>query len=122
MDNDVLGMVARVFDGIEVTDETLAINLIEEVGPIPGHYLKGKAGKHTQIWWKKEQFIPTLADRLSYSEWVKRGSRSIIARAKERVKEILTVHEPTPLPEDQDKELDRILEEAKKYYREKEML
>ena len=119
MDAEVYGMVARILEGIEVTDETLALDLIEEVGPIPGHYLD-KA--HTRKWWAKEQFIPILADRLSHAEWVKAGSKNIIERAKERVQEILSTHKPAPLPEDQQKAIDEILEEATAYYKQKGML
>ncbi|MBM4463142.1 MAG: hypothetical protein FJ012_07365 [Chloroflexi bacterium] len=119
IDAEIYGMVARIFDGIEVTDETLAVDLIREVGPIPGHYLD-KA--HTRKWWKKEQFIPVLADRLSHAEWVKAGSKSIIDRAKERVQHILSTHRPTPLSKDQEKAIDEILEEARAHYEQKGML
>ena len=119
IDAEVYGMVARILEGIEVTDETLAIDLINEVGPIPGHYLD-KA--HTRKWWAKEQYITLLADRQSHAEWVKAGSKSIIDRAQERVQEILSSHKPTPLPEDQAKAIDEILEEATAYYKQKGML
>jgi len=59
LDDDIAGMVGRFLEGIAVNDETLAIDLIEEVGPIPGHFLN-KA--HTRKWWKLEQFIPKAAD------------------------------------------------------------
>ncbi|MFB0559737.1 MAG: trimethylamine methyltransferase family protein [Candidatus Lokiarchaeia archaeon] len=119
MDNDILGMTARILDGIDVTDETLAIDLIEEVGPIPGHYLNRE---HTRLWWKKEQFVPKLAHKGSHPEWIKEGSKSIVERAKEWVEEILATHEPTPLPDDQEKEIDNILKEAEQFYKEKGML
>lgn len=119
MDNDILGMVERLVNGIEVTDETLAIDLIEEVGPIPGHYLNRE---HTRLWWKKEQFIPKLAHKGSHPEWIKEGSKSIVKRAKEYMQEILATHEPTPFPDDQEKEIDNILKEAEQYYKEKGML
>lgn len=116
LDDDMAGIIGRVIEGVEVTPETMAIELIKEVGPIPGYYLN-KA--HTRKWWKKEQFVPKVADRLSYPDWIKRGKKTAIEYAKERVKEILDTHKPTPLPEDQDKEIDKILEEARKYYKEK---
>ncbi|MBL7120123.1 MAG: trimethylamine methyltransferase family protein [Dehalococcoidia bacterium] len=119
IDTEVYGMVARIFEGIEVTDETLAIDLIDEVGPIPGHYLD-KA--HTRKWWGKEQYIPILADRQSHAEWVKAGSKNIIDRAKERVQDILSSHKTTPLPEDEEKAIDEILQEATAYYKQKGML
>lgn len=50
LDDDVAGMMGRFVEGIEVNDETLAIDLIKEVGPIPGHYL---SKEHTREWWKR---------------------------------------------------------------------
>ena len=95
-------------------DETLAINLIEQVGPIPGNFL---TTEHTRKWWKIEQFIPRAADRESYPEWIKKGKKDALALAKERVEEILATHEPEPLTPEQDMAIDEILEGARRYYR-----
>jgi len=116
IDDDVAGMVGRILQGVEVTDETLAIDLTEEVGSVPGHFLNRE---HTRKWWKKECFLPKVADRLPYPVWIKEGKKDILANAKQRVKEILSTHAPIPLPKDQDKEIDKILEEAKRYYEER---
>lgn len=116
LDDDIAGMVGRVLKGVDVTDETLAVDLIKQVGPIPGQFV---ATKHTRDWWKKEWFIPKIADRLSYDTWIEKGKKDALEHAKEKVKEILASHEPTPLPADQDKEIDQILEEAKNWYKQK---
>ncbi len=119
MDNDIYGMIGRVLRGVKVTEETLAIDLIKQVGPIPGNYLNTA---HTRNWWKHELFIPVLADRMSHPEWLKAGGKNIVDRAKERVKTILESHQPDPLPDDQSKAVDEILEEAQSYYRERGMI
>ncbi|MEA1964073.1 MAG: trimethylamine methyltransferase family protein [Candidatus Aerophobetes bacterium] len=119
LDDDIAGMIGRFIEGVEVSDETLAIDLIEEVGPIPGFYLNKE---HTRKWWKKEQFVPKAADRLTYPEWMKKGKKSCLDYAKEKMDEILATHKPIPLTEDQDNEIERILEEARKYYQERGML
>jgi trimethylamine---corrinoid protein Co-methyltransferase len=100
-------MVNRITEGIKVTDETLALDLIHEVGPLPGQYL-GK--RHTNDWWQKEQYLPKLAERRTRAEWEKDGSKDIVVRAKARVKKLLDEFETTPLPEEQDAEIARILE------------
>jgi trimethylamine--corrinoid protein Co-methyltransferase len=102
-----------------VTNETLAVDLVREVGPIPGYYLDKE---HTRKWWAKEQFIPALADRQPHEEWIRTGSKTILDRAIERVQEILATHEPTPLPEAQQGAIDEILKEAEAYYGQKGML
>jgi len=120
LDNDLCGAVGYFIKGFEVNDETLAIDLISEVGSIPGMYLDKK---HTQKWWKKEFYIPQVMDTLPYDAWVKEGKKNALDYAKERVKEILATHEVSvPLTEEQDKKIDNTIEEAMVYYREKGML
>jgi len=119
LDDDVAGMIGRFMEGVEVSHETLAIDLINQVGPIPGYYLNKE---HTRKWWKTEQFSPKVADRLTYPEWVRKGKKDALALAKERMEEILATHEPTPLSREQDKELDHILEQARNYYKRKGLM
>lgn len=116
LDDDIAGMIGRLLEGVKVNDETLALELIKEVGPIPGQYLNKS---HTREWWKKEQFIPEVADRLSYPEWIKKGEKSHLDHASEKMKKILEEREPTPLTEEQEESLEKILDEAREYYREK---
>jgi len=119
LDDDIAGWIGRCIQGIEVTDETLAIDLIEQVGPIPGHYLNKE---HTRKWWKGEQFMPVCADRRPYPEWIEKGKKDALTLARERVKAILTTHEVTPLPRDQSKVIDEVLKEARRYYRERNIM
>jgi trimethylamine--corrinoid protein Co-methyltransferase len=119
IDNDVIGSLGRILQGIEVNDETMAVDLIREVGPIPGHYLNTS---HTRKWWKHELFLPVLADRLSYPEWINAGSMGILERAKIKFDEIIVNHQPLPLSEEQEKAVSEILEEAEIFYKEHGML
>jgi len=119
LDNDIAGMIGRFIEGVKVNDETLAVDLIEEVGPIPGYFLNKE---HTRKWWKLEQFVPKAADRLTYPEWINTGKKSCLDYAKERMKEILATHKPTPLAPSQEEDVERILEEARKYYKERGMI
>jgi len=119
LDDDVVGMIGHFLEGVAVNDETLAVDLISGVGPIPGHFL-GTA--HTRKWWPREQFIPKSADRLTYPEWMKEGKKSCLDYAQERMEEILATHKPEPLTPAQDKDIERILEDATEYYRKKGML
>lgn len=115
LDDDLAGMIGRLVQGVQVTDETLAVDLIERVGPIPGHFLD-KA--HTREWWKKEQFLPKSADRSPYADWVRAGKQGCIDRAKLRMQEILATHRVSqPLSEEQDARLTTILAEAYAHYR-----
>ncbi len=119
LDRDIAGMIGRFIEGIEVNDETLAIDLINAVGPIPGMYLD-KA--HTRKWWQRGQFIPMAADSLTYPDWIAKGRKTALDYAKERMEEILATHKPKPLTASQEDEIERILEEARAYYKKKGMM
>jgi len=120
LDDDIAGMIGRFLEGVKVDHETIALDLIDEVGPVPGEYL---STEHTRKWWKKEQFIPKAADRLTYPEWLKEGKKAALDYAKERMEEILATHEVSvPLTEEQEQAIEDILKEAREYYRERGLI
>jgi len=108
IDEEIVKMVFRLAQGIEVSDETLALDIIGKVGP-GGNFL---AERHTLDYLTKEQFIPELTDRLSYEAWLKHGAKSVVDRAKEKMKTILEKHRPEPLERDIQKEIGDIMSRA----------
>ena len=66
--------------------------------------------------------MPRTADRLTYPEWMAIGKKGCFDYAKERMEEIVATHKPTPLTPGQEEEIERILEEARTYYREKGLI
>ncbi len=120
LDDDIAGMVGHFIEGEEVNKETIALDLIKEVGTIPGQYLDKE---HTRKWWKSEQFMGKSADYTStYSEWARKGKKNAIDYAKDRAEDIIATHKPLPLPDGKIEEIVKILEEAKKYYKDKGIL
>ena len=119
LDDDVAGMMGRLLEGVEVNTETLALDVINEVGPIPGTFL---TEEHTRKWWKKAQFIPKSADSLTYPEWLEADKKDCIAYAVERMEHIIETHKPEPLSDSEEDSIEKILEEARKYYRKKDLL
>jgi trimethylamine--corrinoid protein Co-methyltransferase len=113
LDDDVAGWIGRFLQGVTTTDTTLAIELINQIGPIPGHYL---SAAHTREWWRREQYLPEVADLAPYPVWLKSGKKDALALAKERMDEILATHQPVPLPQDQSEEVERIMADARAYY------
>jgi trimethylamine--corrinoid protein Co-methyltransferase len=114
INDDVANIIGRTIEGFDVNDDTMALDLIHAVGPSPGSYL---GEKHTLTHWKKEYFSPVVADRTSYDEWIKQGRKSIIDRANERMQRILCEHKPLSITAEQDKAIERILEDARRHYR-----
>jgi len=119
IDDDIAMTIGKTIEGFEVNEESMAVDLIKEVGPVPGTFLNKS---HTRTWWKKEYFMPQSADRTSYPEWKSSGQKGVIDKAKERMEHILATHKVEPLSSDADREIDKILAEARKYYREKGLL
>jgi trimethylamine--corrinoid protein Co-methyltransferase len=110
IDDELCKAMLTSLRGVEVNDETLALDVIKKVGP-GGHFL---AQKHTMDNFMKEQFIPELIDRSSYDEWRKNGEKSLVDKAREKVKNILKEHSVPPLDKDIQKELDKIIKRAEK--------
>jgi trimethylamine--corrinoid protein Co-methyltransferase len=94
IDNDVLGMAMRAVRGIEVNNETLALEVIERVGP-GNHYLMDD---HTLQYMRTELFAPSeVIDRQSRHDWEVDGAKDARQRAKEIALRILSEHEPAPI-------------------------
>jgi len=85
-DNEILGMVMRAVEGIKVDEDTLAFDLIKQVGP-GGHFV---SAKHTRKYMRTEHYQPTLSERDNLEEWKAKGKKDTAARARERVEEILS--------------------------------
>ena len=107
IDNEIIDYALRFVQGLEVNDETLAVDVINKVGP--GGIFLGE--KHTLKHFR-ERWMSRLSDIDSFETWQKKGSKSIDEMAKEKVKEILATHKPEPIPEDVEKEISRILNRA----------
>ncbi len=89
IDNEILGMIMRAVDGIRVNDDTLAFDLIKQVGP-GGNFV---TARHTRHFMRGEHYQPSLSDRDSRGEWKARGGKTTWERAAERVKEIIASHD-----------------------------
>ncbi|HXV44837.1 MAG TPA: trimethylamine methyltransferase family protein [Anaerolineae bacterium] len=93
LDLEGLLMMYRLLDGIEVNDETLALDSMAEVGP-GGHHF-GTA--HTLARFRSEFHLPLISDRQNYEAWVEQGSLDAAQRAHGLWKELLASYETPPL-------------------------
>jgi len=108
--DDVLGNVLRIIRGTEVSDETLAVDVIKEVGP-EGNFL---GHKHTLKHIRDELHMPSIFDRNPEAAWARAGSKPIHQVAKEKAHKILKEHHPQPLPSDIQAKLSEIVKEAER--------
>ena len=105
--DQIVDWVKTFFKGIEVNDETLALEDVARVG-INETFLKTK---HTRKHYK-ETWYPDLFERGIYADWEQKGSKPLVERASERVQEILDNHQPEPLAENIQARLKEIVQNA----------
>ena len=109
IDNEIIGAIRRILKGIEVTDETLAVDIIDAVGP-GGHYL---AQKHSREHLRNEWWFPKISFRSNVEEW-KKNKVDLWKLAKKEVFEILRTHQPEPLDKEIEEKIKSIAKEAEK--------
>jgi len=110
IDNEIAAHVSRILNGITVNDETLAVDVIREVGP-EGHYL---SHRHTLKHFTSEHPMPKISDRKPIDQWLKDHDQDIRSKAREEAKKILLTHHPEPLDRGIERQLDEIIETAAK--------
>jgi len=96
--------------GIEVSPETLAVDVADRVGP-GGNFLMEA---HTLEHFREEQWFPDLTDRQTYENWTKAGAKTMGTRANEQVKKILAEHQPEPLSPERRKAIADIVTRSEK--------
>jgi len=93
IDAESLAMFQHFLNGFTIDDDTLALDMIEEVGP-GGHHF---GTPHTQARFSTEFYETFLGDRLGYETWAAAGSWDAAKRANLLWKEVLEHYEPPPL-------------------------
>ena len=108
---EIAHMIRRVLDGVTVTDDTMAVDVIRQVAQ-GGDFL---SQEHTVRYFRQEMFFPKLFKRLAIDEWTNAGSKMIHEVAHERVLEILAKAGPVELLPGADGELERALRKAQEW-------
>ena len=103
--NDTIGWLRAATAGVVADNETLALDVVEELGPT-GNYL---THEHTLRHFK-EPFYSKLADKGTHSQWVDRGATTMEERAAKQVDKILESHQPAHLPADVQRDLKKIVD------------
>jgi len=106
--DEAIGYARRITRGIEVNEDTLAVDVIRNVGP-NGHYLREE---HTRRYYKNEFWYPKLSDRRNYEEWEMMGQTSFKERTAARVRDILATHQPSPINPETEQVIEKVLAEA----------
>ncbi len=111
VDDAIMAYVKRIVLGFDVDADTLATEVVDAVGPT-GSYL---AEEHTVKHFRHELWLPGQAwTRQAWDVWEAQGRNSMADRISEEVNHILSTHKPEPIDEALAKEVDRIVECAKR--------
>lgn len=97
-------------EGIEVNEETLAVNLIDKVGPADNFLSE----EHTTKYFRKEGWYPQFLNKKEYQVWKAEGSKTVNQKLGEKVHKILEEDIPPLISKDEMEEIDRIITEREK--------
>jgi trimethylamine--corrinoid protein Co-methyltransferase len=94
MNDEIIAMTRRILRGIEVSDDTLMLDLIDRIGP-GGEFI---STKETAKRCRAEIWNPTLMDRQPYESWQTAGAQTMNDRIHAKLQKILATHQPPSLP------------------------
>ena len=106
IDHEIFSKLRRFQRGIEVTDDHLALDVMEKVGTW-GSYL---AEEHTLHHFKTENWYPDISCRKLFERWVEDGSEDMLAVAHRKLKSILSEPQKSYINKALMKELDHVIE------------
>lgn len=107
LDNEMFSYIKRMTRGIEVNRDTLALDVIENVGP-KGNYL---SEDHTmKFLGSGEHWEPMVTNREIYENWRMKGEKDVVQRAKQKADTILETHSVVPLSDNKREEIARIIQ------------
>ncbi|ATW26502.1 trimethylamine methyltransferase family protein [Candidatus Formimonas warabiya] len=107
LDDESVAFVKRFMEGIELSEDTLALDLIHQVGP-GGHYLKEE---HTFTHYKKETWYPRFLNRKHFENWLLEGRKTTKDLIHDKVLKLLAAKRPRMITEKHIDALDEIIKE-----------
>jgi trimethylamine--corrinoid protein Co-methyltransferase len=111
VDNEMIAYVKRILRGFKVEEATMAVDQIKEVGHQGNHL----GQSHTVKYFQTELWMPTIFARNPWDSWMNQSGKSLAEQAAQKVQEILDTHQPEPVDEALSREIDNIVESARKH-------
>ena len=108
LDDEILGSLFHILNGMELDDDTLAWDVVNRVGP-GGHFLEEV---HTRRYLRRQYYSRQTANRLAPEAWASAGALDTRARATEQVQKLLAEPEIPVVSEDVLREMRCLLRRA----------
>lgn len=109
--NEIVGSVRRFMQGAPITNETLAMDVIQEVGDnLPNCIFVDR--DHTTRTYQREQWQPSLFSRNNFQSWTGKGAKYCHTVCNDQVRHILENYKPEPLPDKVLAQLEEIAQAA----------
>jgi len=105
LDAEIGAVVRRVLSGVDFDDAAFTVDLIQKLGP-GGVFL---SQRHTADHMREALSLPVLSDRDSYEDWRRKGKLDRAEVARQQVKQILAEHQPLPLSESVQREMEEVV-------------
>ena len=104
IDDEIIGQVKRLLRGIRVDEETIAQELIGQIGPC-GSFL---ATEHTMAHFRQEIYKTGLFCRVQREKWEDQGALTLQDAADKRAEELIAAALPPQISAEQKRELEKI--------------
>ena len=110
IDDEIAGSIRRACRGFSITPDSLAVDIIAEIMDGKRNFLDQP---HTVKYLRSgEVYVTKLAERGTWEDWERQGRPDMVKRAQQRAQNLLNSHQPLPLDETQEKELQVIYDRA----------
>lgn len=114
IDNELAGIVSRGLNGIEVNENTIALDKIKSVVTNKSSGSSFLGMRHTAENIRKELYIPKLSERGTRNSWLKKGAQNIFDKAQINVQKILENHKELVIDPNLEAKIDEYIKYVEK--------
>ncbi len=112
IDNEMITMFKKAMEGVEVSDETIRVDAIKEIGASGDFIAHPSTIENIDI-----QSKPTIFNRGMLGEWRAAGSKNVVEVAHEVVVDVMENYQVLPIPDDVLKEMEKIVKRSDEDYK-----
>lgn len=110
LSDEIISAVQFFMDGIDINEETLAVDLIDKIGP-SGNFL---SEEHTLKYFKREGWYPRFLNKKVYEVWKDEENKSVKQKLEARIHDILSEDIPPLISDDEMKDIQKIIMNCEK--------